>query len=244
MPVFFIHSTQVEDERVTITDPLFSHLSKSLRTKPGDTLLLNDERGRRFQATVLQITKQVIYSKILCIQEPPPPSTPAITLAQAILKGEKMGWVLQKSTELGIQSFVPLLTDRVILRLSSENTDNYHKRWDRIALEAAQQSERWNVPMILPIKSFKEFVRQEDKGIRIILSERQENISLSKIPLPAEIQDGITVAIGPEGGWTKEEIQTAQSHNFSFASLGKAILRAETASLAALAILQARLDYL
>jgi 16S rRNA (uracil1498-N3)-methyltransferase len=244
MPVYFIHSTQVEDERVTIAEPLFSHLSKSLRTRPGDPLTLNDERGRRYHTTILQITKQVIYSTVHSIQESSPSSTPPITLAQALLKGEKMAWVIQKATELGVHALAPLVTERVIPRVSPTHAAIYQERWDRIALEAAQQSERWSVPTILPIQPFQKFLQRENKGIHIMLAERQENVSLSKIPLPSDVQEGITVIIGPEGGWTKEERQAAQSLNVSFATLGQGILRAETASLASLAILQARLNYL
>ena len=244
MPVFFIHSTNVEDEMVTITDPLFSHLSKSLRTRPGDHLILNDERCRRYHTTILQVTKHVIHTKIISIQESSPSSTPSITLAQALLKGEKMGWVIQKATELGVHTVAPLITERVILRVSTTHTAGYQERWARIALEAAQQSERWNIPTILPPQMFREFIQREDEGLKIMLAERQERVSLSKIPLPAEIQGGITLVIGPEGGWTQEELQAAQSRNYSFATLGHGILRAETASLASLAILQARLNYL
>ena len=244
MPVFFIHSTQVEDERITIAGPLFSHLSKSLRTRPGNPLILNDERGRRYHTTIFQITKQVIHSKILYTQESPPSSTPSITLAQALLKGEKMGWVIQKATELGIHTFAPLITARVIPRVNPSHTASYQERWDRIALEAAQQSEQWNVPTILPLQMFQGFLQREYEGMTIILAERQEGVSLPKIPLPSEIREGITLVIGPEGGWTEEERQTAQSRNFSFATLGHGILRAETASLASIAILQARLNYL
>jgi len=244
MPVFFIHSTNVEDEMVTITDPLFSHLSKSLRTRPGDHLILNDERCRRYHTTILQVTKHVIHTKIISIQESSPSSTPSITLAQALLKGEKMGWVIQKATELGVHTVAPLITERVILRVSTTHTAGYQERWARIALEAAQQSERWNIPTILPPQMFREFIQREDEGLKIMLAERQERVSLSKIPLPAEIQGGITLVIGPEGGWTQEELQAAQSRNYSFATLGHVILRAETASLASLAILQARLNYL
>jgi len=244
MPVYFIHSTQVEDERVTISEPLFSHLSKSLRTRPGDPLILNDERGRRYHTTILQITKQAIYSTVHSIQESSPSTTPPITLAQALLKGEKMAWVIQKATELGVHALAPLVTERVIPRVSPTQGANYQERWDRIALEAAQQSERWSVPTILPIQSFPEFLQRENGGVRIMLAEREKNVSLSKMPLPSDAQEGITVMIGPEGGWTKEERQTAQSLNVSFATLGQGILRAETASLASLAILQARLNYL
>lgn len=244
MPVFFIHSTQVEDERVTIANPLFSHLSKSLRMRPGDPLILNDERGRRYHTTIHQITKQAIYSTVLSIQESSPSSIPLITLGQAILKGEKMAWVIQKATELGVHALAPLITERVIPRMSPAHATNYQERWDRIALEAAQQSERWRVPTILPIQTFQKFLQRENRELQIMLAERQENVSLTKIPLPSDTQGGITIVIGPEGGWTNEERQVAQSLNVVLATLGQGILRAETASLASLAILQARLNYL
>ena len=244
MPVFFIHSTQVEDGRVTIPDPLFSHLSKSLRMRPGDPLILNDEENRRYQTTILQITKQAIYSTVLSIQECPLSSTIPITLAQAILKGEKMAWVIQKATELGVNALAPLITERVIPRVSPVQAANCQERWERIALEAAQQSERWSIPKILPIQTFQEFLRQKNKGIQIMLAERQEKALLSTMDLPPDNLNGITVFIGPEGGWTREEREKAKNLNVVFASLGHGILRAETASLASLVILQAKLNYL
>ncbi|MCA9499550.1 MAG: 16S rRNA (uracil(1498)-N(3))-methyltransferase [Nitrospira sp.] len=244
MPVFFIHSTQVEDERVTILGPLFSHLSKSLRMRPGDPLTLNDERNRRYHTTILQITKQAIYSTVLSIQESPLSPTTPITLAQAILKGEKMAWVIQKGTELGVHAFVPLITERVIPRVSPSHAKNFQGRWDRIALEAAQQSERWDVPKILPIQTFQEFLYRENPGIQIMMAEREKKTSLSTMTLPSDSPNGITVLIGPEGGWTKEEQQMSRNMNVVFATLGRGILRAETASLASVALLQAKLNYL
>jgi 16S rRNA (uracil1498-N3)-methyltransferase len=245
MPVFFIHSTQVEDERITITDPLFSHLSKSLRIRQGDHLILNDERGRRYHTTIVQITKILIHSKILGIQESSPSSTPRFILGQALLKGEKMGWVIQKATELGIDAIAPLITKRVIPQVCADNAATYQERWERIALEAAQQSERWTLPTIYPPQLFREFLERDKEGINIFLVERQKRVSLLNIPLPSGIQSRIAIIIGPEGGWTKEELQIAQqARNCTFATLGHGILRAETASLASLAILQARLHYL
>jgi 16S rRNA (uracil1498-N3)-methyltransferase len=212
--------------------------------RPGDLLVLNDEQGRRYQTTISQITQYVIHSNIHSIQDSAPSSVPPITLAQALLKGEKMGWVIQKATELGIHVLAPLITKRVIPRVSLTNAASYQERWDRIAMEAAQQSERWNVPTILPVQMFQEFLQRKNEGIKIILAEREKKVSLSKIPLPSDIQDGITLVVGPEGGWTKDELQIAQSQSFSFATLGHGILRAETASLASIAILQARLNNL
>lgn len=212
--------------------------------RPGDPLILNDERGRRYQTTISQITQHVIQSNIRSIQDSAPSSVPSITLAQALLKGERMGWVIQKATELGIHTLAPLITQRVIPRVSLTNAASYQERWDRIALEAAQQSERWNVPTILPVQKFQEFLQRKNEGIKIILAERQEKVSLTKIPLPTDIQGGITLVVGPEGGWTQDELQIAQSQSFSFTTLGQGILRAETACLASIAILQARLNNL
>jgi 16S rRNA (uracil1498-N3)-methyltransferase len=113
MPVFFIHSQDVADGVVTITDPLLSHIAKSLRAKAGDSLLFNDNQGHRYQTTVDQVTKQALQATIQQMESPPLSTRPTITLAQALLKGEKMGWVIQKATELGVSAIIPLITDRV-----------------------------------------------------------------------------------------------------------------------------------
>ena len=231
------------DGMVTIFDPLFSHLSKSLRAGLGDPLLLNDEDGHRYHTIIRQITKHTIQTEIQRIQHQPPSSCPPVTLVQALLKGEKMGWVVQKATELGIHSIVPVITDRSIPRLSPRQANHHYERWARIALEAAQQSERWTLPTISPLQPIQELFLAPPKGMQIMLAERVQEESLATLPFSSEQEEGITMLIGPEGGWSPEEIATAKSHRSSIASLGTGILRAETASLAALAILQARIKY-
>ena len=152
-----------------------------------------------------------------------------------------MGWVIQKATELGVSAIVPLITERVILKLSGNQGETHHARWKRIALEAAQQSERWTLPTILPIQTFQQYLKSPRPHQTIFMAEREQGASLLRVPCATE-QSGaeVTVIIGPEGGWSAGEVEAAQSHDWTFASLGKEILRAETASLAALAILQAR----
>ena len=243
MPVFFIQSQDVVDGTVTITDPLLSHIAKSLRTKPGDALLFNDEQGHRYQTTVDQITKHQLHATIQQVSAPPLSTRPPLILAQALLKGEKMGWVIQKATELGVSAIVPLMTERVILKLSGNQGETHRARWNRIALEAAQQSERWTLPTILPIQTFQEFLETPRQNPAIFMAEREEGASLLTIPCSTDkSRPGVTVIIGPEGGWSAGEVEAAQSQNCQFASFGKEILRAETASLAALAILQARFN--
>lgn len=241
MPVFFIHSQDVVDGVITITAPLLSHLSKSLRAKAGDSLLFNDEQGHRYHTTVVQITKTTLQATIQQIEDPPLSTRPPLILAQALLKGEKMGWVIQKATELGVTAIRPLMTERVILKLSEKQEEPHRTRWTRIALEAAQQSERWTLPTILPLQTFQQFLETPHHHPPIVMAERAEAQSLLTIPcLSEETKTVVTVMIGPEGGWSAGELEAAQSKHCIFASFGKEILRAETASLAALAILQAR----
>jgi 16S rRNA (uracil1498-N3)-methyltransferase len=243
MSVFFIHSTDVVDGVVKITDPLLNHLSKSLRTKSGDSLLFNDEQRRRYHTTVVQITKHILHATIQQVEDHPCSTHPQLILAQALLKGEKMGWVIQKATELGVSAILPLTTDRVILKLSEKQEETHQARWRRIALEAAQQSERWTLPTIFPLQTFQQFLETHQHSQQILMAERLTIPSLLNIPCSSE-QSGsaITVIIGPEGGWAPKELETAHTKNILFASFGKEILRAETASIAALAILQARLS--
>lgn len=241
MAVFFIHSQDVVDGVVTITDPLLTHISKSLRTKIGDVLIFNDDQGHRYHTRVGRITKHTLQATIQQMEDPPQSIRPPIILAQALLKGEKMGWVIQKATELGVSTIVPLITERVILKLSGNQGETHHARWKRIALEAAQQSERWTLPTISPIQTFQQFLKSPRQHPAIFMAEREEGASLLRIPCATEQSGtGVTVIVGPEGGWSAEEVDAAQSHDWTFASFGKEILRAETASLAALAILQAR----
>lgn len=241
MPVFFIQSEDVVGEVITITDPLLTHISKSLRKKLGDSLVCNDSQGHRYQTIVTQMTKTSLQARIQQIETSPRPTSPPLILVQALLKGEKMGWVIQKATELGVSTIIPLITDRIIIKLTGKQEDSHQARWKRIALEAAQQSERWTLPNILPMQTFQQFLDTTQLDSPIFLGEREESPSLLTVPCSTESQKtGVTVMVGPEGGWSVDEIETAKTHNYPFASFGKEILRAETASLAALAILQAR----
>ena len=243
MPAFFIQSQDVADDVITVIDPLLSHIAKSLRARSGDSLIFNDDQGNRYQTIIAQITKRSLQARVIQKEGPPLSPRPPIILAQALLKGEKMGWVIQKATELGVTAIIPLITDRVILKLSKKQEEAHQARWKRIALEASQQSERWTLPDILPIQSFLQFIDTPRRVSPIFMAEREEGLSLLTIPCSTENQEvGVTVIIGPEGGWSAKETEVAKSHNYTFASFGKEILRAETASLAALAILQARFN--
>jgi len=156
-----------------------------------------------------------------------------------------MDWVIQKATELGAASFVPLIGRHVVIRPKAARVATQQQRWQRIALEAAQQAERWEIPTVAtPCEATAFFSQQPPADVNLILRERAPGQSLASIPLPNTPESTIVIATGPEGGWAREELGIALEHGFTPVTLGKLILRAETAALAALSILQSRVGEL
>ena len=244
MPVFFIPSARVRDGIITITDPLLGHLRKSLRVAVGEELDVGDGEGRRYRIRLMTVTGREIQGRILDERAAPAHRHPSVILGQAVLKGDRMDWVIQKSTELGVTALVPLVSDRVIARPRKERVAVQQERWQRIALEAAQQAERWDVPVIHAPQLLETWLARAEGSARIMLVERVEAQSLSSIPLPDGPEAAITLCIGPEGGWTDDEKHAGREHGFLPVALGERILRAETAGIAALTIVQSRIGEL
>ena len=246
MPVFFITADQIEQGAVTITGPLADHLRTSLRLQPGEEIWLGDEHRRRYLIKTTRIDRKALQGRILEERTGPPPTGPAITVGQTLLKGDRMDWVIQKATELGASSLVPLVTQQTVVRPRVGRLDHQRERWQRIALEAAQQSERWDIPTVtVPQDTVGFFKEQPAVALKLILCERTAGKNLSEIELsPGQGPGRIIVAVGPEGGWTKEEVSLAIDAGFAPITLGSRILRSETATLAVLSVLQSRLGEL
>jgi 16S rRNA (uracil1498-N3)-methyltransferase len=246
MPVFFISAEQVRDGAVTITGPLCQHLRSSLRLKMGEQIWLGDEHRRRYLITAIRIDRTAVLGKIVEERAGPAAAGSVITIGQALLKGDRMDWLIQKTTELGVASVVPLVTHQTIVRPKATRLPAQEEHWQRIALEAAQQSERWDHPIVTaPRKTGAFFKDQPPDALKLILSERSSGRSLATVNLPSRQTDGhVVLAVGPEGGWTKEETALALHCGFTPITLGSRILRAETAAVAALSVLQSRLGEL
>ncbi len=245
MPVFFITADQLHEKTVAITGPLLDHLRASLRVKTGEQIWVGDERRQRYLVDVTHVDKRSLRGNVVKQRSGPAKTAPRILIGQSILKGERMDWAIQKSTELGVDSIVPLVSEQTIVRPNRERADAQQERWQRIALEAAQQSERWNVPIVGTSASATEFFAAPAKAaLKLILSERETGQGLAAIALPSSATDTIALAVGPEGGWRDEELAQARAHGFLAVTLGTRILRAETAALAAVSILQNRLGEL
>jgi 16S rRNA (uracil1498-N3)-methyltransferase len=244
MPTFFVASNAIAPPTIRVTGPLLHHLRQSLRLQRGDTLSVTDDRGNRYLAEVREVTGQALIGQILDTTSAPARASASIILAQALLKGEKMDWVIQKATELGVDRLVPVLAAHSVVRPRADRIEHQRARWERIALEAAQQSERWFVPSIDTPASIAELLsRSKTAASKIVLAERSTGSSLTTLPLPGT-GDEIWLLIGPEGGWEEEEVSQSLRHGFTSVALGPQILRAETAAIAAISVLQSRLGEL
>lgn len=244
MPVFFIAEPHIVQGTLTITGPLLDHLRKSLRVTIGEKLWVGDGRRRRYFIQVRAMTPRELKGHVLEEQEGPRLRHPRVILAQAILKGDRMDWAIQKATELGVASLVPIISERVIARPRIERLGHQQERWQRIAFEAAQQAERWDVPEVHAPTDLVPWLRSASGAVKVILSERSDGGSLDTFSWPNDADSRILILIGPEGGWTATEREVAYASGFTSVSLGTRILRAETAAVAALAIIQSRLGEL
>ena len=219
------------DQTVTLTADEARHLRDVLRLKTGDEVYVFDGVGREFRCTV---TRQAAELHIEAEVEPAKPESQLqLNLGVALLKGEKFDLVVQKATELGVKRITPLVTRYADIHLRDQSDAAKRvARWQRIALEAAKQSGRAFVPEIsLPVA----FESLRADGLGVMFSERGGE-SLETLPASKTI----TALIGSEGGWSDDELKSAQARDFHVITLGGRILRAETAAITVAALLQYR----
>jgi 16S rRNA (uracil1498-N3)-methyltransferase len=215
---------------VTLTADEARHQREVLRLKPGDEVSVFDGAGREFRARVVQARRESAELELLDETQPARPESPLqLTLAVALLKGEKFDWVVQKSTELGVNRIVPLMTHYADIKLRDESDAAKRvARWQRIALEAAKQCGRGVVPEVSQPVALKSVF----KNPCLMFSERGGH-GLRQIDT-----DTVTAIIGSEGGWSDEELEQAREAGAEIVTLGGRVLRAETAAIVATALLQ------
>jgi 16S rRNA (uracil1498-N3)-methyltransferase len=209
------------------------HLGRVLRAQPGQLYELSDGHQVRL-GRIEKVTRDRIEFALL---EEIPAHHPAIdtTLLLSLVKFDAFEWALEKATELGVGTVVPLAaarSEKALLAAAGKRSE----RWKKILAEASQQSRRVRAPELLPAaQPTQAFAAQNDIAVKIILSERPDAAALRQILQAEPAHKQAVLAIGPEGGWTDAELTAAQASAFREASLGKLILRTETAVAAALA---------
>ena len=232
---FYAPPDAFNNETVTLTADEARHLRDVLRLKTGDEVYVFDGVGKEFRGTVASLARNSAELQIESEVEPArPESQLQLNLCVALLKGEKFDLVVQKATELGVTKVTPLITRYADIHLRDE-ADGAKRvtRWQRIALEAAKQSGRALVPEIsLPVS----FNSLPADGFYVMFSERGGK-GLETLPTDPPLRT-ITALVGSEGGWSDEELETAQARDFHVITLGGRILRAETAAITVTALLQ------
>jgi len=228
---FYASRENFSNGKITLNLDETRHLRDVLRLREGEKVNVFDGAGKEFLCEIEKISKKETLLKI--IHETTPSSRESdldLTLAVALLKGEKFDLVIQKAVELGVSKLVPLNTKRADVRL--KDADKKRERWQKIALEACKQSGRACLMQIeLPV-DFEKFIKTTD-GACILFAERS-GASFSAIKADKKI----TALVGSEGGWEDSEIESAASNGFQIITLGGRILRAETAAIAISAVLQ------
>jgi 16S rRNA (uracil1498-N3)-methyltransferase len=215
-----------------------NHIARVLRLGVGDAVTLFDGRGGEYGARIEALKKDTVEVAIgehVAIERE---SKLAVTLAQAVSRGERMDWVMQKATELGVQRIVPLITKRSVVRLDPGQSQKKLQHWRGIVIAACEQCGRNRLPELTAPRDLHEFLGSaaEASGMRVLLSPAG-TLRIGAIkPVSA-----LTVLIGPEGGLAPEETQAALAQGYLAVQLGPRILRTETAAIAALAALQAAL---
>ena len=236
---FFISKDILSDGNAVITGNLFRHMAKVLRLKIGTKIILTDEEGTRYAGIITAIGRESLTASLEHkVPEPRMETGPRITLYQGLPKGNKMEFILQKGTELGVSDIVPFVAGRSIPRLTKEREVERLERWRRIVREAARQSNRPVFPDISPIMEFSEMLNSSSQQVKLLLWEKERCNGLKRILPDLPVPESIAMMVGPEGGLTQQEAEAAMESGFIPVTLGNRILRTETASVAVLAILQ------
>lgn len=239
MPTFFFRSDDVHNRHIKITGALDHHLREVLRCQVGERLQLIDEKEQGYLGEVVSTDRSGTVLTLLDPIPRPPFSSLSIILGQALLKGENIDWVIRKGTELGIERVVPLTTLRTTVRFREERGHTQRERWQRIAQEAAQQSERWTIPEIETPQTLHDFIHGTPRDVsRLILWEKEPIGSGKRIFQEHFPSKKVFFLVGPEGGFEEEEVREALNLGFLPVSLGPRTLRAETAAISFLALLQ------
>jgi 16S rRNA (uracil1498-N3)-methyltransferase len=237
---FFVDEIRRGDRSATIKGSEAKHIATVLRMGPGDRIVLMDGTGKRFQALIESTHRHevlVTLEKAL----PLPPAPPLrITLCQALLKSAAMDYLVQKTSELGVDQILPFYSERTVLKPSAHASVNKLRHWREIAQSAAKQSDRTKPAEIGPFLAFRELLElwTKEDVTKFILWEDESIRDLKSFLRSCPPAKRIVAIVGPEGGFSAQEVRAADEAGFVSASLGHRILRAETAAITLVALFQ------
>lgn len=239
MARFFLPQNQIQNNRGTITGDELEHLKKVLRLRPGDAVTIFDDAGREHEGIIRAYGRGRGEIEIVKSYQAGRESSLEATLALGLTKGEKIDFVVEKATELGVHAIAPFVSAHTVPRLDRGKIDRRRERWQKIALSAAKQSGRTRIPEILPLSDFAALIRKPwSCSLKLLFWEQESRQTLNQIRETPLDPPAVVLFIGPEGGFSTEEASQAIAHGFQPIRLGNRILRAESAAIAVLSIVQ------
>lgn len=222
-------------QQIELSPQAAQHVALVLRMKVSEPLILfNGRQEKDYHASIVSADRKHVKVEIISVENTHRESPLKIELAQAISKGDRMDFAIQKAVELGVSSIQPLFSERCVVKLDEKRLTKKQQQWQAISVGACEQSGRCLVPEVKPAMQFSDYIKKIE-GQGLILAPGAE-VSLSSV---ACSQQPLSLLIGPEGGFSETEIKQAASESIQALSLGPRILRTETAALTALAVLQA-----
>ncbi len=236
---FFVNRESIIADHVKMTGNDAEQIRKVLRIREGEEIAVLDGLGWEYKVKLTEIKKGHVTGEIIFKDFKSEDTKIKIVLGQGIPKGEKMDFIIQKATELGVNEIVPLKLERCIVKIPPLGGLEKNKRWQRIAKESSEQSLRRFIPSINTIYDLKQFCdKYKDTDLKIVFYEEEKIKGLRKFLNEKGEVKSVSVIVGPEGGLSSEEIEIANSYGFISIGLGQRILRTETVALSVISILQ------
>ena len=237
---FFVTPEQIKEKDIVITGKDVNHMKNVLRMQKGEQICVGTGcDNREYRCEITSLSDEKVCAKIMWAEEVGMELPNKIYLFQGLPKSDKMDWIIQKTAELGVYEIIPVATKRAVVKLDQKKEETKRRRWQGIAESAAKQSKRTRIPQIHQVMTFQEAVGYaKEMDVKIIPYELAGGMKKTR-ELFGAIKPGQSVAvfIGPEGGFDEQEIALAQQNGILPVTLGKRILRTETAGMAVLSIL-------
>ncbi|HZP66221.1 MAG TPA: 16S rRNA (uracil(1498)-N(3))-methyltransferase [Rudaea sp.] len=222
---------------VLLPEQAGEHVARVLRLERGHPLILFNGDGREYDARLASLAKRAVTAEVTAWREVDREAPLELTLAQSIARGEKMDWILQKATELGVARIVPLVTERTEVKLDEERAERRLAHWTSVVAGACEQSGRNRLPVIEPPQRLDRWLGALSPGPALRLALLPE--ATATLQQLGKVENGALLAVGPEGGFSPNDVTMFEQSGFRGLRLGPRILRTETAGIAALAALQA-----
>jgi 16S rRNA (uracil1498-N3)-methyltransferase len=235
-PRIYVDLDLADGATVTLGDEAYHHLVVVLRRIRGDAIVLFNGRGGEYPATIESVGKRKLDARIREFRPVERESALPVTLVQAVSKGERMEYSVQKAVELGVTAIQPIVSEHVVVRLDAERWARKQEQWQGIAIAACEQSGRTRVPRVAPVQDLGDWLGTcPPEALRLVLSPLATPTALKRAA-----NQPVVLLVGPEGGFSELELKLADLAGFVGLPLGPRVLRTETAGVVALSVLQSQ----